>query len=63
MTSWALYELGFHRLEVHHSTENDGSCRVAERAGFGLEGVLRSALLHEDGWHDVHLHARLRDQR
>ena len=60
--SWALHELGLHRLEVHHSTENDGSCRVAERAGFELEAVLRSALLHEDGWHDVHLHARVRDR-
>lgn len=25
--------------------------------GFTLEGTMRSALLHEDGWHDEHLHA------
>ena len=58
---WALEDLGLHRLEIHHSTQNAASCRVAERAGFELEGVVRSALLHEDGWHDMHVHARVRD--
>jgi ribosomal-protein-alanine N-acetyltransferase len=58
---WALEDLGLHRLEIHHSTQNAASCRVAERAGFELEGVMRSALLHEDGWHDMHVHARIRD--
>jgi RimJ/RimL family protein N-acetyltransferase len=58
---WALEELELHRLEIRHSTRNDASCRVAERAGFELEGVTRSALLHEDGWHDMHVHAQLRE--
>ena len=25
-----------------------------------LEGTMRGALLHADGWHDQHLHARVR---
>jgi ribosomal-protein-alanine N-acetyltransferase len=58
---WALEDLGLHRLEIHHSTQNEVSCRVAERAGFEFEGVLRSALFHENGWHDMHVHARLSD--
>ena len=33
--------------------------RVAEGAGYALEGTRRSQLLHEDGWHDTHLHAFL----
>ena len=33
--------------------------RVAAKAGFTAEGTLRSALLHADGWHDMHLHARV----
>ncbi|MEO8293596.1 MAG: GNAT family N-acetyltransferase [Actinomycetota bacterium] len=57
---WALEDLGLHRLEIHHSTANASSCRVAEKAGFEFEGVMRSALLHEDGWHDMHVHARIR---
>jgi RimJ/RimL family protein N-acetyltransferase len=33
---------------------------VAEKAGFSFEGTQRSALLHEDGWHDEHLHSLVR---
>jgi RimJ/RimL family protein N-acetyltransferase len=32
---------------------------VATRAGFSLVGILRGFMLHADGWHDVHMHARL----
>jgi [ribosomal protein S5]-alanine N-acetyltransferase len=57
---WGLDELGLHRLELLHSTANPSSCRVAAKAGFALEGTLRSAMRHPDGWHDMHLHARVR---
>jgi RimJ/RimL family protein N-acetyltransferase len=60
LARWALDDLGLHRLELMHSVANPASCRVAVKAGFALEGTLRSALLHPDGWHDVHLHARVR---
>lgn len=56
LSRWALDEIGFHRLELLHATANEASCRVAEKAGFVLEGVKRSAALHQDGWHDMHLH-------
>jgi RimJ/RimL family protein N-acetyltransferase len=59
LTRWALDETGFHRLELMHSTANPASCRVATKAGFAVEGTKRSALLHPDGWHDMHLHARV----
>jgi RimJ/RimL family protein N-acetyltransferase len=42
--------------------QNEISCRVAVRVGFPLEGTMRSALLHDDGWHDMHVHARVADQ-
>lgn len=58
---WALEEVGMHRLELLHSVANEPSCGVARRTGFTLEGTLRKVLLHPDGWHDVHLHARLED--
>jgi [ribosomal protein S5]-alanine N-acetyltransferase len=57
LTSWALAEVGLHRIELVHSVVNRASCRVAEKAGYPPEAVLRSALLHSDGWHDLHLHA------
>ncbi|MEU1023512.1 GNAT family protein, partial [Streptomyces sp. NPDC005904] len=50
---------GLHRLELTHATANEASCRVALKAGFPAEGTKRSALLHADGWHDMHLHARI----
>ena len=49
------------RLENVHAVENMASCRVADKAGFALEGTLRSAMLHADGWHDMHLHAAIAD--
>ncbi|QYG93117.1 GNAT family N-acetyltransferase [Iamia sp. SCSIO 61187] len=60
VTDWA-HGAGFQRLEIRHSVENPGSCRVAERAGYPAEGTLRRALLHDDGWHDMHLHAHVVD--
>lgn len=60
LSRWALNDLGLHRLALAHSVANQPSCRVAEAAGYIFEGVMRSALRHTDGWHDMHLHARIR---
>ena len=59
VTRWAMSELGLHRLTILHSTSNEASCGVAENVQYRLEGVMVSALLHDDGWHDMHLHARV----
>jgi len=59
MASWA-FEAGFHRLDLEHAVANTASCRVAEKTGFAIEGVRRSAWLLADGRCDVHAHARLR---
>lgn len=59
VATWALDDLGMHRVEVAHSTANPSSCRVASKAGFEAEGTRTSALLHDDGWHDMHVHRRI----
>ncbi|MEW2294038.1 GNAT family N-acetyltransferase [Streptomyces sp. NPDC006743] len=59
LARWALRETGFHRLELLHAVANEASCRVAARTGFVLEGTKRRSGLHADGWHDMHLHARV----
>ncbi len=59
LTRWSFGTLGLHRVEVCHSTANPASCRVAARAGYHLEGTKRGEARHTDGWHDMHLHARL----
>jgi RimJ/RimL family protein N-acetyltransferase len=61
LSVWALDEIGFCRLHLDHSTQNHASCRVATKSGYLLEGTMRSAGLHDDGRHDMHLHARIRD--
>ena len=62
LCAWAFDEAGFHRLELQHSTGNPASCRVAEKTGFALEGTKVRSLLHDDGWHDMHLHGRVSDR-
>jgi RimJ/RimL family protein N-acetyltransferase len=44
---WLFEALGLARLQTHTETDNVASQRVAERAGFTREGVLRSYELIE----------------
>lgn len=57
-TEWA-FSVGMHRVELEHSTLNPASCRVADKAGFDAEGTRRESALHADGWHDMHVHAKI----
>jgi RimJ/RimL family protein N-acetyltransferase len=61
-TRWAVEVLRLERLELVHAVANPGSCRVAEKAGYLLEGVSRRGFRDDAGhrW-DSHLHARLAD--
>lgn len=60
-TEWMFDRVGLHRIELLHSSANTASCRVATKASYSLEGTKREHWRFADGWHDVHLHARLRD--
>jgi len=61
VTEWAFAELDLFRIELRHGVPNITSCRVAHRAGYGLEATLRLAGATPGGArHDEHLHARLR---
>jgi RimJ/RimL family protein N-acetyltransferase len=46
---WAIDELDVKRLELLTDPENAASQRVAEKAGFQREGILRSSLEYRDG--------------
>ncbi|MDP9093670.1 MAG: GNAT family N-acetyltransferase [Actinomycetota bacterium] len=59
MTTWLFGEIGMHPLDLYHSVDNGPSCRVAGKADFPWEATLRQQVLHADGWHDMHLHARI----
>jgi len=49
LSRWALEELGLGRVELATDPENLASQRVAEKAGFRREGVLRAMLPTRDG--------------
>jgi RimJ/RimL family protein N-acetyltransferase len=42
LSRWALEDLRLERLEIHTHVDNPSSQRVAEKAGFTREGVMRS---------------------
>jgi len=59
LAEWSFRQLKLQRLYLQHSVRNVGSCAVATSAHFPLEGTSRRHMLHTDGWHDVHVHARV----
>jgi len=59
LTRWAFDSVGMQRLELLISVENAASKRVAERCGYVLEGVMRSAYFKPGIREDVELWSRL----
>ena len=55
-----LFDIGFHRVEIHVATDNDRSRAVAERLGLRFEGVSRGAERLHGRSIDLAVHARLR---
>jgi RimJ/RimL family protein N-acetyltransferase len=53
LAAWAFEELGFGRIEVKAEPANVASHRVAGRAGFTREGLLRSHALIKDRRRDM----------
>lgn len=46
VTAWSLDAFrsqGLERLELLHQVDNAASCRVAEKAGYGFDGILPAA--------------------
>jgi RimJ/RimL family protein N-acetyltransferase len=60
LTRWCLDELALERLELKIDPLNRGSVKVAERAGYRLEGVLRNVHLKDDLRADTGVWSRLR---
>jgi len=61
VTRWAFDSRGLMRVQLEHSVLNTASCRVAEAAGFALEGTARSAYAvpRSAEREDCHIHGRL----
>ena len=59
LSGWAFDDVGVHRVELHVDPGNAGSRRVAERAGYSPEGLIRQRFLHRGQPSDVVLYALL----
>jgi RimJ/RimL family protein N-acetyltransferase len=60
--AWAYDAVPLERIQILHAVENAGSARVAEKAGFTLEGRMRRSYRYADGvLHDELVWSRLRD--
>jgi RimJ/RimL family protein N-acetyltransferase len=59
LTDWGFSQLGMKRIELWIDTTNSGSERVAGRAGYALEGVLRSVWFKEEIRRDFGIWSRL----
>jgi RimJ/RimL family protein N-acetyltransferase len=55
LTEWAFTERGIQRLTLLIDVENVGSQGVAERAGYQLEGVMRSTYFKQGVRSDIQL--------
>jgi RimJ/RimL family protein N-acetyltransferase len=53
LSAWSLREMGIARLQLRADVENAASQRVAERAGFVREAVIRAGLMTRDGPRDA----------
>jgi RimJ/RimL family protein N-acetyltransferase len=61
LTDWAFGERGMVRLELYIDAANEASKRVAQRAGYTFEGVLRSRHVKPSRRADTELWSRLVD--
>jgi RimJ/RimL family protein N-acetyltransferase len=61
MARWALVEKGLGRVQLRADVANEASQRVAEKAGFVREGVLRSSLELKGARHDAVMYSLVPD--
>lgn len=61
VTDYLLSAGDFHRVYCMVRESNRASCRVCEKAGFRLEGTLRGHFRENDGFVDVRVYGRLKE--
>lgn len=59
LSDWGFESVGLERIEIYVEPENEPSQRVAEKAGFNREGLLRSKRTTKQGRSDMYLFARV----
>jgi RimJ/RimL family protein N-acetyltransferase len=62
LSGWVFESLPVDRIEIHAEPGNAASRRVAERAGFTFEGVLRSYFVNKGVRRDAASYSLLRGE-
>jgi RimJ/RimL family protein N-acetyltransferase len=62
LATWAFAEFDLRRIEIIVAVQNTGSNRVAEKAGFTNEGVLRQYRENKGIWRDHYMWSALRGE-
>jgi [ribosomal protein S5]-alanine N-acetyltransferase len=62
LSGWIFDNLPIDRLEIHAEPQNQASGRVAERAGFTFEGVLRSYFVNKGRRRDAASYSLIRGE-
>jgi RimJ/RimL family protein N-acetyltransferase len=62
LAKWSFPEFDLRRIEIIIAVENTASNRVAEKAGFTLEGTLRQYRENKGIWRDHYMWSLLRDE-
>jgi ribosomal-protein-alanine N-acetyltransferase len=63
LTRWAFDRLGIHRMQLATLSDNVPTRRLAERAGFQQEGVLRDYTFERGRWVDNVMFSRISSSR
>ncbi len=62
LTRYLFAQHRIERLQLNIHPDNTASRRVAEKAGYTREGVMRRCWLHDGAFHDLEIWSRLRDE-
>jgi [ribosomal protein S5]-alanine N-acetyltransferase len=62
LTAYLFARLRIDRVQLNIHPDNEASRRVAEKAGFTLEGVMRRCWFHRGEFHDLEMWSMLRDE-
>ena len=62
VSAWTFENLPIERLEIHAEPDNHASRRVAERAGYTFEGVLRSYFVNKGRRRDAASYSLIRGE-
>jgi len=57
-----IFELGFNRISIKHSSHNQASKNVIEKSNYILEGISRKVDIIDGEWRDDYIYSKLKSE-